>query len=145
MRTVTVKSTLDHPIEVVWDFLVDNRNDEEWCPMVSDCELVEGEPGVGARYRYEQAQGGSQPTITVTVRTTVADRPTALAWSAESGVAHDARIELSRHGDGTRLVQTNRVVLSNPLLQVAWFLGAQGVLRSQLRRLASALDAATAT
>lgn len=140
LHTVTVRKTVDHPIDAVWEFLVDGRNDEEWCPMVSDCELVEGEPGVGALYRYSQAQGGSQPPITVTMRTTVAQRPTTLAWEAESGVAHQSTMTLAARGsDRTHVVQTNTVDLPNPMLQVAWWLGAQAVLRSQLRRLGQAL------
>lgn len=140
LHTVTVKKTLAHPIDDVWEFLVDGRNDERWCPMVSDCELVEGEPGAGALYRYEQSQGGGSPTITVTMRTTVANRPTELAWEAESGVAHRTTMRLEdRDGDRTRVVQTNMVEMPNPVLQVAWYLGAQAVLRTQLRRLAEAL------
>lgn len=140
MHAVTVKKTLEHPIDDVYGFLVDGRNDEEWCPMVSDCELIEGEPGPGALYRYQQSQGGSQPPITVTMRTTVAKRPTELAWEAESGVAHKAVVRLEQRGDDrTRVIQTNTVDLPNPVLQLAWYLGAQGVLRSQLRRLTAAL------
>ncbi len=140
LHSVTVNKTLDHPIEDVWAFVVDGRNDEEWCPMVSDCELVEGEPGEGALYRYAQSQGRGQPPITVTMRTTVANRPTELAWEAESGVVHRSTMRLEvRDDDRTRVVQTNTVQLPNPLLQVAWYLGAQAVLRSQLRRLAAAL------
>ena len=143
MRRVTVSRTFDHPIEAVWDFVVDGRHDEQWCPMVSDCELVEGEPGAGALYRYEQAQGAGQPTITVTMRTTVADRPHLLEWRAESGAAHAARMELTPRDDGrTRAVQTNRVTLPNPVLQFAWWVSAQVVLRGQLRRLGAALDRA---
>lgn len=140
LHTVTVNKTLAHPIDVVWEFLVDGRNDERWCPMVSHCELVEGEPGEGALYRYEQSQGGGLPTITVTMRTTVADRPTELAWQAESGVSHRTTMHLQdRDGGRTRVVQTNSVKMSNPVMQVAWYLGAQAVLRLQLRRLADAL------
>lgn len=141
MRTVTVTGALRAAPEDVFDFLVDNRNDELWCPMASDVELVEGEPGVGAVYRYQQAQGPGRPPLDAWLRTCVAERPHRLEWdNADRGLPYRATITLAAHGDGTRLTHTNRVELGSPLQQATWFAIAQVVLRVQLRNLRRELD-----
>jgi uncharacterized protein YndB with AHSA1/START domain len=44
-------TTIDAPIESVFEFVADARNDPLWCPRVVWCEQREGErPGLGARY-----------------------------------------------------------------------------------------------
>jgi uncharacterized protein YndB with AHSA1/START domain len=45
------KVLLDHPIEEVFEFVADARNDPSWCPRVRWCRQTEGKgPHVGARY-----------------------------------------------------------------------------------------------
>lgn len=141
MRSVTVSTTLRARPEHVFDFLVDNRNDELWCPMASDVELVEGEPGEGAVYRFRQAQGPGQPTLPSWIRTVRAERPCHLEWdNADRGLPYRATIDLEPHGDGTRISHTNRVTLPSRTRQLLWFGIANGVLRVQLRNLRRELE-----
>lgn len=141
MRSVTVRTTLRAPIEDVYAFLVDNRNDPRWCPLASDVELVEGEPGLGAVYRYQQGQGPGLPDVTSWLRTTEAVRPTRLAWdNADRGTAYVATIDLEQRGDRTALTHSNRVSLPHPVQQALWWTFANGVLRQQLRNLRRELE-----
>jgi hypothetical protein len=57
MRGETVPTVLEHslvvdaPMEAVFSFIGNPRNDSDWCPRVVWCEQrVGGEPGPGARY-----------------------------------------------------------------------------------------------
>ncbi len=141
MKRVTVRGTVERPIEDVFDFLLDNRNDERWCPMASGYELVEGDaPGVGTVYRYQQAQGPGMPPLDSYMRTTVAERPTRLEWdNAGRGLRYHATIVLQPDGATTHVQHTNAVSLPNVAMQLAWFTGAQLILRRQLRNLAKEL------
>lgn len=141
MRAVTVTGRLRAPVEHVYDFLLDNRNDALWCPMVSDVELIEGEPGVGAVYRYQQSQGPGRPSMTAFMRTTTADRPHELAWdNGGRGLPYEASIRLGHRGGKTVIKHTNRVALPSRAQQLAWFTIANIVLRLQLRNLRRELE-----
>lgn len=141
MREVTVSTTLRATPGDVYDFLVDNRNDPLWCPMASDVELVEGDPGLGALYRFQQARGPGQSPLTAWMRTIVADRPHRLAWdNAGRGLDYHARIRLEQRGGRTRVTHTNRVGLPDPVQQAVWWAIANVVLRQQLRNLRRELE-----
>lgn len=141
MREVTVSGNLRAPAGDVFDFLVDNRNDELWCPLVSDVELVEGEPGIGAVYRYRQGRAPGQSRMTAWMRTTVADRPRRLEWdNAGRGMPYHAVVDLAERGRRTRIRHANHVTLPDRAQQVAWWTIANVVLRLQLRNLRRELD-----
>lgn len=141
MREVTVTGRLRADPEHVYDFLVDNRNDELWCPMVSDVQLVEGEPGLGALYRFRQGQGPGRPSVAAFMRTTVADRPWRLAWDGDDrGLPYVSTIDLRPRGDSTAIRHTNRVTLPGRTQQLVWFSIANVVLRLQLRNLRRELE-----
>lgn len=141
MREVSVSGSVRAPAEHVFDLLVDNRNDELWCPMVSDVELVEGEPGVGALYRYRQGQGPGQPLADAWMRTTVADRPRRLEWdNGDRGIPYHAVIELAERDGRTRIRHTNRVTLPSRTQQAVWWTIANVVLRLQVRNLRRELE-----
>ncbi len=141
MHEVTVRTQLRVPAERVFDFLVDNRNDPLWCPLASDVELVEGEPGVDAVYRYRQSQGPGRPAVTTWMRTVDANRPHRLEWDeAERGIPYRAVIELTEHDGRTLVRHTNRVTLPSRAEQLAWWTIANVVLRIQLRNLRRELE-----
>ena|GEM_PF-5896908 len=137
LDSVTVTGVVGAPPEQVFDLLLDSRNDEQWCPLASDYELVEGTAGVGAVYRFRQWAGPGRRT-TMHMRTTAADRPHHLAWDEGgfSGPGYRSTMDLEPVAGGrTRVRHTNSVGSDHPLEQLAWFLGAQVVLRLQLRNL----------
>lgn len=136
MRQASVTGTVGAPIDVVYDHLLDSRNDARWCPLVDEVELVEGTPGIGAVYRTGQRTGVGRTTLWT--RTTVAERPHLLSWdNADRGLSYHATIELepTPDGSGTVVRHTNRVTTPNTVTQLVWFVGAQVVLRRQLRAL----------
>ena len=137
LRSVTVSGVVHAPPEQVYDLLLDNRNDEAWCPLVSGCELVEGEPGVGAVYRFTQWAGPGR-RVAMHLRTTLAERPTRLDWDDGGHVGPGYRSSMllaPAPGGATRVRHTNDVALGSALEQAVWFLGAQVNLRLQLRNL----------
>ena len=142
MHEVTVRTRLGVPAERVFDFLVDNRNDPLWCPLASDVDLVEGEPGVGAVYRYRQARGPGQPPLTAWMRTVEASRPHRLEWDEGGrGMPYRAVIELTGDGErATTVRHTNRVTLPSRPQQLVWWTIANVVLRLQLRNLRRELE-----
>lgn len=141
MHEVTVSTSLRAPAEHVFDFLVDNRNDPLWCPLASGTDLVEGEPGVGAVYRYEQSQGPGRSPRTNWMRTIEADRPSRLVWDGgDRGLPYHAEIVLEQRGRRTRVRHTNRVTLPTRPEQLAWWTIANVVLRLQLRNLRRELE-----
>ena len=141
MHEVTVRTELRVRPDHVFDFLLDNRNDPLWCPLASDVDLTEGEPGEGAVYRFAQATFPGGPTSSLWLRTTVADRPHRLEWdNAGRGLPYRATIELDERDGRTRIIHTNRVTLPSRLQQAVWFTGAHAVLRAQLRNLRRELE-----
>lgn len=141
MREVTVSGSVRATADDAFDFLVDNRHDALWCPLVSDVELVEGEPGVGAVYRYRQGRGPGQSRMDAWMRTTVADQPRRLEWdNAGRGMPYHAVIELVQRDGRTRIRHTNQVTLPSRAQQVVWWTIANVVLRLQLRNLRRQLD-----
>lgn len=51
LTTIEHAVEIELPIEPVFDFVADSRNDPRWCPRVVSCDQLEGEgPGPGARY-----------------------------------------------------------------------------------------------
>lgn len=141
MREVTVTGSVRADVGDVFDFLVDNRNDELWCPMVSEVELVEGQPGPGALYRYRQGQGPGRPPAEAWMRTTVAERPRRLEWD-DGGRSFPYRsvVELAERDGRTHLRHTNRVTLPSRAQQAVWWTLANVVLRLQLRNLRRELE-----
>lgn len=139
MRRVTVTGSMRAAPEDVYDLLVDSRNDPLWCPLVSDVELVAGEPGVGAVYAFRQ--GGGIADEPVRIRTTEAVRPLRLAWEdADRPARYRATIELAPRAGRTRVTHTNRVELGSGVRQACWWALAHGVLRLQLRNLRRELE-----
>jgi uncharacterized protein YndB with AHSA1/START domain len=139
VHDVTVSGIVRADARDVFDFLVDSRNDELWCPLASDVHLVEGEPGAGALYTFRQ--GGGIAAEPVRIRTTVAERPARLVWEdADRPHRYRSTIELAEHGGRTRVTQTNRVELPDRVRQTLWWTFAHGVLRLQLRNLRRELE-----
>lgn len=51
MATVERTVTTSTPLPVVWEYLTDFTNASEWDPPTVSCEVIEGDGGVGTRYR----------------------------------------------------------------------------------------------
>ena len=141
MHQVRVSTRLRVPAERVFDFLVDSRNDPLWCPMVADVTLVAGEPGVGARYRFEQRRAPRMPTVTAWLRTVEAARPRRLVWTDDGhGPSYRSRIDIVEHDGWTHVRHGTRVGFGSSTAQLGWWVAASLVLRLQLRNLRRELE-----
>ena len=59
-RTVEI----ERPVQDVYDFVVDARNDPEWCHKVQSVELVGRDaPGPGARFRADPAAARARDVV----------------------------------------------------------------------------------
>ena len=93
------------PIEVVFDFLADARNEPRWLPGASDVTLTSSEPVQdGSTFVGTYARAG-----TVTVRVVRHDRPNRITLAGEArNLSFTDEIELSATDGGTVLTATMR-------------------------------------
>jgi carbon monoxide dehydrogenase subunit G len=103
MITTTASTVVDAPIEVVFDFLADARNEPRWLPGASNVRLTSGEPvEEGSTFIGHYARAG-----TVTVRLTRHDRPYRITVVGDArSLSFTDEIELTVSGAGTALVAT---------------------------------------
>jgi carbon monoxide dehydrogenase subunit G len=94
--------TTSAPPDVVHAFLADFANAEEWDPGTVECTRVEGDGGVGTRYRNVSSFLGRRTTVEYV--TEELEPPTYVHFhgSNEQFTGHD-RIRLETSGAGTRV------------------------------------------
>jgi carbon monoxide dehydrogenase subunit G len=98
---ITEGSTIvNAPIEIVFDFLVDVRNEPRWLPGASNVRLISSEPiGEGSIFVGDYARAGA-----VTVRVTRRDRPHRITLAGDARtLSFTDDIELSPTTGGTAL------------------------------------------
>jgi uncharacterized membrane protein len=85
MRTVTGRIEIARPVEEVFDFVADERNEPRYNEEMLSCEKVTSGPvGVGTRYAAEMKAMGSITPMTIEV--TGYEKPVRLAsWSHIAG------------------------------------------------------------
>jgi uncharacterized protein YndB with AHSA1/START domain len=88
------------PIERVFDFVADARNEPEWLPGAQKVEKVtDGEVGLGTRFEGVYARAG-----TVSLEIVEFQRPARLTFRADSRIVRfDDEIELTAVGGRTQL------------------------------------------
>jgi polyketide cyclase/dehydrase/lipid transport protein len=93
----------DHPVERVFDFLADVRNERSWNPDALSIEKLDPGPvGPGSTFRGEFSGIGA-----MTIRVTGYERPRRLAISGEaSRLAMDAVYELAGDERATAVVMS---------------------------------------
>jgi uncharacterized protein YndB with AHSA1/START domain len=94
---------IQRPIEQVFDFVVDARNEPTWLPGAIRVEKTnEGPVGQGTRFEGEYARAG-----TVSLELVEFERPYRVTFRARSRIVHfDDAVILSSEGTGTRLRAT---------------------------------------
>lgn len=135
---------IERPVEAVFDFVVDSRNDPRWCSKVQSVELLAGDgPGPGARYRVIHRPIPLRPARTLEVRCLAADRPGRIEWHEDDGVdTFDVVYEIEAAGPRrTRIRQRSDAELGTSRLMrpvIKWGIGAD--LKRQLRALKTVLE-----
>jgi uncharacterized protein YndB with AHSA1/START domain len=100
MITAQADVTIDQPIEAVFDFLADARNEPQWLPGAHDIALVtDGPVGVETRFQGQYARIG-----TVTLTLVAYERPHAVTFRGQAtSMDFDDAVTLTTVTGGTRL------------------------------------------
>jgi uncharacterized protein YndB with AHSA1/START domain len=129
------------PIEEVFAFVADARNDPRWCPKVKS---VEGsEPGAGARYDVVHKPVPLKPERRMEVRCVRFEPPHSIELREDDGTdVFTVVYELSDAGDGrTRMCQRSDAEIGAPrLLHPLFKAGIGRDLERQLRELKKLLE-----
>jgi uncharacterized protein YndB with AHSA1/START domain len=96
------------PVEEVFDYLADARNEPAWLPGAERVEkLTDGPVGLGTRFRGRYARAGE-----VELELVAYERPARVTFRASSRIVEfDDAVELSARGDATEL---RAVMLARP-------------------------------
>src|SRR5438128_11959491 len=94
------ETVIERPIEEVFDFLVDSRNEPEWLPGAVRVELVgDGPVGKGARFVGEYARAGR-----VELELVEYERPIRVTFRARARIVEfDDAVVLSSEDGRTRV------------------------------------------
>lgn len=100
MARISGDLKINRPVEVVFDYVADTRNEPSFNPAMTGCELLTGEPiGVGTRFRA--VMGGRTPML---VTLTAYDRPGRLGSRTTSSMMETAgALTFTAEGTGTRM------------------------------------------
>jgi len=115
---VTRSIVVDRPIEDVFDFLGDARNDPRWCPKVLSSEQVDGDgAGPGARYAVLHRPIPLLPARAMTMSCESWQPPRVIEWLEEDGSdSLEVTYTLQEVGASTRVTQRSVATLSTPRL-----------------------------
>ncbi|NHZ70133.1 MAG: SRPBCC domain-containing protein [Proteobacteria bacterium] len=106
MQEIRTSTSIDAPISIVWDILMDFDAYPEWNPFVTS---IAGSPTVGQSLTIELSREGKKPmAISPTVQE--AESPTAFGWVGSVGIkglfdGHH-RFELAATPSGTTLTHS---------------------------------------
>lgn len=141
-RTVEI----ERPVQDVYDFVVDARNDPEWCPKVRSVELVGRDaPGPGARYRVVHKPIPLRPAREMSFTCEAAERPSRIEWLEDDGtdtIRVTYALEPTPSG-GTRMTQRDDAELgASRLMQPVMKRGIGADVQKQLKALKRLLEKA---
>jgi uncharacterized protein YndB with AHSA1/START domain len=103
MFDVEAEIRINHPLEDVFSFVADSRNDPQWAVPVVECTQVAGAgPGLGAQYTFASKVmwGKARGQMEVVVY----EPPRRIEWEMQSSVnSGRARISFKSEADSTLL------------------------------------------
>jgi carbon monoxide dehydrogenase subunit G len=112
MISVTSEVTIRRPVEEVFDFLADFRNNPRWCPPELEARNL-GEDG-GVR-RFEVTVKPGPRTLTSVYEVSVDGRPTRITYSGRNEMADfDGAYDLEEAEGGTRVVMSSNLSVRGP-------------------------------
>jgi len=136
------KVEIDRPVEAVFDFVADARNDTRWCPKVKSVSLESGAGG-DARYAVVHKPVPGQAERQMEMTCVGWERPHRLEWREDDGTdVFLVSYELEPLSEGrTRLTQTSDAEVGAPkLLRPIYRAGIGRDIAGQLRRLKKLLE-----
>jgi hypothetical protein len=126
------------PVEEVWWFVSDGRNDPQWCAKVLAVDQTTGEgPGSGATYRvvHRPVRLRRPKDLAVTIEEFDPPRWMRLREEDADGV-FDVTYELEGTAEGTRLTQRDQIEWKIPKFQIPM---ARTMVSRHIRRQLSTL------
>ena len=136
---------IERPVEEVFAFVADARNDPRWCPKVRSVEQVDGDgPGPGARYAVVHKPVPLKPARRLDHTCVAADAPNRIEWREDDGTdLFLVTYELEGlDGGRTRLRQRSNARLgAAKLMHPLYKAGIGRDLDTQLRALKRLLEA----
>ena len=102
---------IERPVEEVFAFVADPRNDPAWCERVEWCRQVEGaRPAVGPRYQARHRPSGYPWPHRRHIEVLESDPPRLIRWHQRDHLASfDITYELRPVAAGTELTQRDRI------------------------------------
>ena len=110
---------IERRVHEVWEYIADPKNDPQWCDKARSVEQVEGDgPGLGARYAvmHRPIPMRRAKELAVTIEEFTPPSHMRIREEDEDGV-FDVTYELEPAGDGTRLIQRDRIDWRIPRFQ----------------------------
>lgn len=103
MFDITAEVRINRPIEDVFYFVADSRNDPQWAVPVLECVQVAGDgPGLGAQYTFASKVAWGK--VHGKIQTVVYELPQHIEWDMESTVnVTRARFSFKADADSTLL------------------------------------------
>jgi uncharacterized protein YndB with AHSA1/START domain len=111
---------IEHPVEKVWEYIADGRNDPRWCDKVISVQLVSGDdPGPGASYRvvHRPVRLKKPKELAVTVQEFHPPHRMRVREEDDDAV-FSVTYDLEPAGEGTRLTQRDQIEWKIPRFQV---------------------------
>jgi uncharacterized protein YndB with AHSA1/START domain len=126
------------PVEDVFAFVADARNDPRWCPKVRSVEQVDGD-----RYAVVHKPVPGKPERRMDMTRVSMEPPRRIEWLEEDGVdVFRVSYELEATAGGTRLTQRSSAELgSSRLLRPLYKAGIGRDVARQLKELKKLLEA----
>jgi uncharacterized protein YndB with AHSA1/START domain len=115
-KTVTIAC----PVENVWAFIADARNDPRWCDKVVSVEQLAGDgPGPQSRYRviHRPVRAKKPKELAVTVEEYEPPKHLRLREEDDHGVFH-ITYDVATAGEGSMLTQTDEIEWKIPRIQL---------------------------
>jgi uncharacterized protein YndB with AHSA1/START domain len=113
-------TVIERPLEKVWEYIADGRNDPQWCDKVISVEQIAGDgPGPNASYRVVHRPVRLKRPKELTVTVDEFDPPGRMRLREEDDDAvFSVTYDLEPVGEGTRLIQGDQIEWKIPRFQV---------------------------
>ena len=135
--------TIARPVETVWEFVADARNDPRWCEKVVSVEQLAGDgPGRDASYRVMHRPRPFKAPVALTMEVVEFEPPHRLRWREEDADAvFNVLYELQPKGSGTEIKQVDDIdwKIGRAALPIARLMVSRDIAR-QFRSLKRVLE-----
>src|SRR3954452_13490109 len=145
MRAVEIarEVSIERPVDEVFAFVADARNDTRWCSKVRSVEQVSGDgPGADTRYAVVHKPVPGKPERQMDMTCVTFDPPHRIEWREDDGAdLFEVTYDLEPGDGATHMRQTSRATISAPrLLHTLYRVGIGRDIARQLKSLKKVLE-----